>query len=281
MKHELRRHVAPQGLGLLEGLRLLWAERSLAWVLIRQELRSRYLGSSLGGAWNWIMPLLMLGVYALVFGGVLKARWPMARSESAVEFVATLFAGLLVVNVFAEMVGRAPGVLAANANLIKKMVFPVELLPVSLAGVALFNGLLSLLLLMLLLGLVDGQVWAAWWVLPVVLVPVVIQGLGVAWAVSACAVFVRDTGPLVQAALAALVFLTPVFYPLTAVPESWRDWVLLNPLTSTVEQLRAAAIYGVWPDPVVLVRDWLLSLVMALSGLWLFRRLRDGFADVL
>lgn len=278
-----RSDMAPssQATGFVAALKALGSQRRLTVMLVQQELQARYAGASLGGLWNWLMPLVMLGVYALVFGQILQARWPMARTDSHAEFVATLFAGLLVVNLFNDMVGRAASLLPGHANLIKKVVFPVQVLPMGLAGVAILNAAIALVLLAGLQLLSQGQVWASWLALPLILLPVVLLGLGCTWWVSASAVFLRDLGPLVQAFLSALVFLTPVFYPLSALPERWRGWMSLNPLAVAVEQLRAAAIYGQWPQ----WNEWAWaagsSAVVALVGLWWFDRLRDGFADVL
>lgn len=267
--------------GLLPALQGLVRERRLCMVMVRQELNNRYLGASLGGVWNWLMPLLMLAVYALVFGQVLQMRWPQARSNSPMEFVATLFAGLLVINLFSDMVGRAAGSLPGQANLIKKVVFPVQILALGLAGGALVNAAVSVALLVGVLLLSGAEVWSSWLAMPLVLLPVVLLALGWTWLISASAVYVRDIGPVVQALLSALVFLTPVFYPLSAIPESWRGWVGGNPLAVAVEQLRGAAIYGLWPQWDAWAWSMLVSVLIALAGLWWFERVRDGFADVL
>ncbi len=267
--------------GVWRALKVMWREKKLCAVMFRQELRARYLGSSLGGAWNWLMPLMMLAVYALVFGQVLQAKWPQARTESQLEFVATLFAGLLVINFFADMVSRAANSLAGHANLIKKVVFPVQILAVGLAGVASVNALVSVLLLLGLLLVSGAPVWLSWMALPVILLPVGLLGLACTWVVSASAVYIKDIGLVVQAVLTALVFLTPVFYPMSAIPESWRTWMALNPLALVVEQLRGAALHGQWPQWDVWALLMLASALLAVLGLWWFERLRDGFADVL
>ena len=267
--------------GVARSLREIFAQWRLCLVLVRQELHARYVGSVLGGLWTILLPLLLLAVYALVFGQILQTKWPQAKTNSQTEFVATLLAGMLVVNLFVEMVGRSATLLQSNANLIKKVRFPIQLLPIVLAGAALVNTLISALLLAGLQWVVHGSLEGLWWALPIILLPVVLLALGFAWWVSATVVYLRDLVPLVQTSLSALFFLTPVFYPLSAVPKVWQPWLAANPLALAVEQMRATLIYRVQPDWSTWSMSLIASIALALAGLWWFERVREGFADVL
>jgi lipopolysaccharide transport system permease protein len=266
---------------ILYSLLQIWEQRRLCAVLVRQDLQARYVGSVLGGLWTLLLPLLMLAVYTLVFGQILQTKWPQAQTSSSSEFVATLLAGMMVVSLFVEVGSRATGLLQGHANLIKKVRFPIQLLPVMLVCVALVNTMISALLLAVLQVLALGSLHNTWWALPLILLPVVLLSMACAWWVSATVLYVRDVIPLVQTGLSALFFLTPVFYPLSAVPKAWQQWLALNPLALAVEQTRAALIYGVQPDWLHWTVSLATAMVLALLGLWWFERLREGFADVL
>jgi lipopolysaccharide transport system permease protein len=252
----------------------------IAKTLIQQDLLSRYKGSVLGALWNWVLPLLMLGIYAFVFGSILKTKWPGLAETSELAFATNIFSGLLLVNLFADIVGRAPTLVVSNANLIKKVAFPVQLLPLGLAGSALVNAAVSSLFLLLLILLTGGSPSFAWLFIPVVLCIVVLHALGFAWAISACAAYLRDLAPVTVAALAALMFLTPVFYPISAVPQHWVALIYFNPLTAPVEMFRLVVVNGVFPDVSTLLTGFVASIFVAWTGKVIFNRLQEGFADV-
>jgi lipopolysaccharide transport system permease protein len=247
--------------------------------LVRREILGRYRGSFLGLLWSFVTPVLMLTVYTFVFGMIFRSRWT-ADGESRFEFALVLFAGLIVFNLFSECVTRAPGLVLANVNYVKKVIFPLEILPWVVLGSALFHAAISLLVLAGALALTQG-LHPTILLLPLVLAPLLLLILGLSWLLAALGVFVRDIGQFINLAMTALLFLSPIFYPASALPESVRDWLFLNPLTFMIEQTRAVLIWGKWPDWGGLGLYALLMLPVAWLGFAWFQRTRKGFADVL
>ena len=257
----------------------LWGNRELIAQLTRREVLSRYRGSVLGLAWSFFNPLLMLVVYTFVFSVVFKARWGLGE-ESKADFAIVLFVGMIVHGLFAECVNRAPGLILANANYVKKVVFPLEILPWVAAGSALFHSAVSIVVL--LMAQVVFQQALAWTIvfLPVVLLPLLLATMGIAWFLSSIGVYVRDVGQTIGIFTLVLLFLSPVFYPVDALPEDYRILLLLNPLTFVIEDARRVLIWGQAPNWTALMIYASASLVVAWLGFWWFQRTRRGFADV-
>lgn len=258
----------------------LWHNRSLIRVLVVREVAGRYRGSILGILWSFFNPVFMLAVYTFVFSVVFKARWG-TGGESRAEFALILFAGLLVFNLFAECVNRAPSLILANTNYVKKVVFPLEILPWVAFGAALFHTLVSFAVWLLFSFWVIGVPHATLLLLPLVLAPLALLVMGLSWFLAALGVFLRDVAQIVGVMTTILMFLTPIFYPVSAIPERYRFFLYLNPLTFIVEQTRDLLIFG---GGLAWGRMTLLS-VAAFFVAWLgfawFQKTRKGFADVL
>lgn len=258
-----------------------WRFRSILRQFVRREIVGRYRGSMLGIGWAFVTPLLMLGVYTFVFVGVFKSRWPGAEAAGGVAFALRLFAGLMIFNLFAEVVGRAPSLILEQPNLVKKVVFPLELLPFVSLGSALFHLLLGIGILLSGIQLFETQLPATAWLLPIVILPLLPLLLGLTWLLAALGVFVRDIATLVGLAINLLLFLSPVFYSADSLAPRWRFWMLLNPLAATIENVRAVLFAGSFPD----WSHWAISLAagvgLSLAGAWVFKNTRNGFADVL
>ncbi|OGT74987.1 MAG: sugar ABC transporter permease [Gammaproteobacteria bacterium RIFCSPLOWO2_02_FULL_57_10] len=261
--------------------RSLWQHRDLIMQMIRREVVGRYRGSIMGLAWSFFNPILMLAVYTFVFSVVFKARWGMDAEESRYGFAIALFVGMIVHGLFAEVLNRAPALILSNVNYVKKVIFPLEILPVVGMGAALFHTLISLGVLLAAILLVNGN--PAWTVIffPLVILPLLIATLGIAWFLASFGVFVRDVGQTVGIFTTVMLFISPVFYPVSALPERFQFWLMLNPLTFVIEQSRAVIIFGRLPDWTGLAIYAAASLVMAWSGFWWFQKTRKGFADVL
>ena len=259
----------------------LWQHRDLIMQMTRREVVGRYRGSIMGLAWSFFNPILMLVVYTFVFSVVFKARWGMGVEESQTGFAIMLFMGMIVYGLFAEMVNRAPGLILSNANYVKKVVFPLEILPVVGMGAALFHTLISLGVLLAAILLINGSmVWTAIF-FPLVISPLLIATLGVAWFLASLGVFVRDVGQTVGIFTTVMMFISPVFYPVSALPEKFQVWLMLNPLTFVIEQSRAVMIIGNQPDWAGLGVYAVASLGVAWAGYCWFQKTRKGFADVL
>lgn len=255
--------------------------RSLIWQMTRREVVGRYRGSLMGLAWSFFNPLLMLVIYTFVFSVVFKARWGVGGEESRADFAIILFVGMIVHGLFAECINRAPGLILSNVNYVKKVVFPLEILPWVALGSALFNSLVSTVVLMLAQLIINQSLpWTSVF-FPLVLLPLVFAGMGFAWFLAALGVFVRDIGQVTGIFTTVLMFMSPVFYPMSALPKEYQVWLQLNPLTLIIEESRKILILGSLPDWPSIGITLLAGLAIASAGFWWFQKTRKGFADVL
>lgn len=265
----------------LTAARQLWSHRRLVRQFVRREVQARYRGSVLGLLWTFLHPLLLLAIYTFVFGLVFRVRWPQFATGRLSDFALVLFCGLLVLNLFAECLTRAPGLVLSQPGFVKKVVFPLEVLPVVALGSALFNAVVGLLVLLLSnLGLNGRLPWTVLLV-PLVLLPVILLTLGLTWTLASLGVFLRDLPHIVGLMLQVLTFLTPIFYPVEALPEWARPVILANPLTPAVDDLRRVALWGRLPDWPRLAVSLAAGAAMAAAGYAWFARTRRAFADVL
>lgn len=257
-----------------------WREKTVFWQFLRREVLGRYRGSLLGMAWAFLMPLLMMAVYTFVFVGVFKARWPGAEAAGGIAFALRLFAGLIVFNLFSEVIGRAPLLVLEQPNLVKKVVFPLELLAFVSLGSALFHFCVSAFIL--LAGMVIFEQSLDWHVLllPVMLIPLLPLLLGLAWLLSALGVYLRDIAPVVGLGVSFLMFLSPVFYSLQSLSSQWQFWMALNPLTPVIENVRGVIFLNASPDWVAWWMALSVNLLIVFLGAYIFALLRKGFADV-
>lgn len=258
----------------------LWRHRFLVATLIKREIVGRYRGSIFGILWSLFNPIFMLTVYTFVFSVVFKARWN-AGSESKTEFALVLFAGLIVFNLFAECFNRAPGLILANVNYVKKVVFPLEILPWVTLGSAIFHACISLgvwlTAYLLLYGLPHGTVL----LLPLVALPLVLFILGITWGLASLGVYLRDVSQFIGLITTVLMFLSPIFYPVSALPERYRPLLHLNPLTPAIEQTRNVLFWGTAPNPASIMGYIVIAAGIAWVGFAWFQKTRNGFADVL
>lgn len=249
--------------------------------MTKRQLALRYKGSILGWLWSLVQPLMMLVVYAFVFGIIFKARWGTTPEGGTVSFAAIMFCGMATFNLFSETVNSAAPVILQHANLVKKVVFPLEILPIVQLTSAVILSLVWFTLLFAGAAALGGSFHASMLLLPLLLVPVLLLALGVAFFVAAASVYVRDTPHLVGVATQILFFLTPILYPVDLVPAHLR-WVLaLNPLSPMVEEVRKATLFGIWPDWSVFSWNMLIAFVVCRLGLCWFLKTKKGFADVL
>jgi lipopolysaccharide transport system permease protein len=257
-----------------------WRYASLIGQFARREIDARYRQSLLGAVWAFVTPLLMLGVYTLVFRFVFKLRWGSAGDESDLTFALRLFAGLAVFNFFAECVNRAPRLILDQPHLVKKVIFPLEILPWISAVAALANLAVSLLLLLLFGAWDQGGLPPSALALPLVLLPLLPLCLGLGWLLAAVGTYVRDVGQVLGMLVSLLMFLSPVFFPVEALPAALRPWMFLNPLALPITQTRQVLLDGQWPDGSALLLHFLVCCLLALLGAVFFRAARKGFADV-
>jgi len=251
----------------------------LAWQLASREAVGRYRGSVMGLAWAFLSPLIMLAIYTFVFSVIFQVRWG-AGEENRAVFALNLYAGIIVHAIFAESLNRATGLLRGNVNFIKKVVFPLWILPIVVLAGSVYHAAISLLVLLLAGLVVTGALPITAIALPLVLLPFLLLVLGGAWIIAALGVYLRDIAQLVPVVTMAAMFLAPVFYPAEMIPADYRQWLLLNPLTFVIEQTRGVLLQGVWPDFAGLLEYSAAAALVAIAGYGFFRRLQRGFADV-
>lgn len=273
--------VARSAFDVAAAARSLWAQRQLIRQFVRREVQGRYRGSTLGLLWSFVNPLLLLALYTFVFGLVFRARWPQFTSGRLSEFALVLFCGLLVLNLFGECLSRSPGLVLGQPSYVKRVVFPLEILPVVAVGNALFNGGVGLIVLVLANLTLNGELPWTLVFTPLVLLPIVLLTLGVSWTLASLGVFLRDLPYVVALLLQILTFATPIFYPVEALPDWARPIILANPLTPAVDDLRRVALWGQMPDWPRLAVSLLGGVTVLVLGHAWFARTRRAFADVL
>lgn len=253
---------------------------ALAWPLAKRDVMARYRGSVMGLAWALLAPLAMVLVYALVFRGVFQARWGTGSADAGgFAYVARLFAGLMVFQAVAEVATRASRLVQDNANLVKRVVFPLELLALALLlQVGVHSAVQAAVLGLLLLALGEGA-RVTWLLLPLAAAWLLLLQYTLALALAAAGAYLRDLQHAVPVAMTGLLFLSPVFYPTEAAPAVLKVLLVLNPVSTPIELARAA-----WFGDAV---DWAVAgwqgaalLMAAVGARWLFKRLRPGFPDL-
>ncbi len=263
-------------------MRDLWRQRRLIWQFTLRDLQGRYRGSYLGLLWALITPLLMLAVYSVVFNKIFHARWS-DQPQQLGDFALTLFSGLIAYNVFGETATMAPRVILANPNFVKKVVFPLEVLPAALVGSALLHSFLSLIIAAAGLLLAGHGLHASLLLLPLAYLPLVALSLGVGWVLASLGVFIRDIGNLAGIVVQLLFFLTPITYPLSALSQmpAWAKWLMaLNPLAVIVESFRRTINWGQGPPWTAWGLCTAGCVLFMLGGYWWFNKIKPAFADV-
>ena len=251
----------------------------LIWPLAKRELAARYRGSALGLVWALLTPLVMIVIFTFIFAGIFNARF--GRTGSTWDYALYLFCGLLPWTAFQESLNLASNVIVANANLVKRVAFPLETLPVAQTLAAHAAQMFGTIVLVVAALVLHGQLhWTLLW-LPVLLVPQLLATLGAAWFVASLGVFVRDTTQAIGLALMAWMYLTPIIYPETIVPERYRAFLNLNPFTPLVRNYRRIMLEGVMPDWRGLLYFTAFALLLFIFGYWWFAKTRRNFADVI
>jgi lipopolysaccharide transport system permease protein len=265
--------------------RSLAQNRGLILSLIQREVAMRYKGSFIGLGWYVVNNLVMLLIYTVVFGSIFNVRWPSTSTARDTPTIATfalmLFAGLIVYNIAAECLVRAPTLILSNVNYVKKVVFPLEALPVVSLGVALFNAAIGLLVLVVMAVMVGSPPAATAVLAPLVILPLLPLILGLSWFLASAGVYIRDIAQVVALLTNILLFLSPIFYPKSAMPGMLRVVVILNPITVPVEELRRVMFEGVMPDWLSLAFLTAAGLCVAALGYFWFEKTKRGFGDVL
>ena len=255
--------------------------RRLIYQMIKRDVVGRYKGSMFGLAWSFFNPILMLAIYTFVFSVVFTVKWGGGAAENKAEFALILFAGMVVFALFSEVINRSPTIIVGNANYVKKVVFPLELLPIISMGSAIFHAFVSLLILLSAFILVNGYLpWTIVY-LPLIFAPLVALTLGFSWFLASIGVYIRDIGQTVGLITTMLMFVSPIFYPLSSLSEELRSWVSLSPVSFIIEQVRTVLIFSMQPNWFGLVLYTFIAIIIMWLGFAWFQKTRKGFADVL
>lgn len=248
--------------------------------LVKRDISSRYKDSMIGGVWAFVAPLIMLAVYTFVFSMVFQARWG-GGDTGRTAFALNLFIGIILHGVLAESMSRAPTIMQQHASYVKKIIFPLWLLPVVPVISGTFHALISLFVLLLAVLFFQGLwPWQSLF-LPFVFLPIVFFALGFSWLIAGVGVYLRDITQIMPMFITIMMFMAPIFYPASAIPEQYRNWLLLNPLTYAVEMGRSVLFLGQLPSISAYSIYLGVAVLFAAAGLWFFSRVRKGFADVL
>jgi lipopolysaccharide transport system permease protein len=246
--------------------------------LTKRELAARYRGSVLGVAWAMVTPVVMISIFTFIFAGIFGARF--GANGSAWDFALYLFCGLLPWTAFQEAVQHSTQTVVAHTNLVKRVVFPLEILPVALVLTALVNQMFGTLALVVAAIIIRGELHATLLWLPVLVLPQLILTLGVAWLVASLGVFLRDIVQGISLLLTAWLYLTPIIYPESVVPARFRPFIAANPFTHLIRSYRRIMLEGAMPDWRGLAYFTIFALVFFIFGYWWFARTRKNFADV-
>jgi lipopolysaccharide transport system permease protein len=279
--------ISPQGesiRGFFNPFRIgthLWKYRDLIRQLTWREVVGRYKGSFIGMGWSFIQPLVMLCVYTFVFSVIFKARWGVGADEGKAAFALTLFMGLITFSVFSEVANSAPTLVLGNVNYVKKVVFPLEILPLVRLSSVLINALFSLGVLFIGILIINHCIhWTAL-LLPLIWLPMIIFTLGCGYFLASLGVFVRDMGAVIGVLTTMLFFLTPIFYPIRAVPERLHIVYRMNPLAIFVEDARRVVLWGQLPDWPWFCLGMVFSVAVLMFGFLWFMKSKKAFADVI
>jgi lipopolysaccharide transport system permease protein len=267
--------------GRWAALDFMSSHRGLIFQLTRREIAGRYRGAYLGIFWSLINPLVMLAVYTLVFGGIFNGKFTQSGKETAIDFALGLFCGMNLFNFFVEVVSRSPALILSNPNFVKKVVFPLEVLSVVAVLAALFHLAIATLPLILGLLIAHGSLpWGTLLLVPIV-IPLILGTLGMSWLLAALGVFIRDLQAAVTPALTILMFLSCIFYPLSAVPQMLRPFIQLNPMADLIQSARDAVMLNAIPDWRIWIGLLGSGIILFGLGLWVFRSCRGAFADTI
>ena len=257
-----------------------WHNRTLIKQLVKKEIYGKFQETHLGFFWVVFEPLLMLAVYTFVFRVIFNRQW-LSETETTLEFSAILFSGLLLFNFFRETVNSAPRLIIKNTNYVKKVVFPLEILPLVSVLTSLYHLFISMLILIVIYIIAYGQPNLAVLYTPLILLPYILIVFGVSLFLSSTGVYIRDVAQIVAMIVMGSLFLSAIFYPIESVPEKYQIWFYFNPIAFTVDQFRSAFMWGESPELKWFAVYYPVSIVISWLGFFWFQKTRKGFSDVL
>lgn len=261
-------------------LKTLYNNNYLLKQLVKKDITQRYQGSVLGILWSIIVPILMLVIYTIIFSEVFQARWDIDTSDKY-QFALVLFCGLSAFNMVSEVMNRATSLIASNTNYVKKVIFPLEILPVVTMCSALFNCIISFSILILAKLVIYHNVSKTLYMIVLAMIPLIILSVGLGLFISALSVYLKDVANVISVFVTVLMYLSPVFFPLSGVPERFRRFCEMNPMTYIIENFRNVVLYGEYLNLKFFVISCVVAIAFYFIGKTVFMRAKEGFADVL
>ncbi|WP_284194167.1 ABC transporter permease [Vibrio zhanjiangensis] len=259
----------------------LLKNKNLIYQLCKRDILSRYRGTAIGLAWSVFIPILMLALYTFVFSFVFKARWGDATDLPKEIYALVLYTGMIVHALFTECLSRSATLMHSNISYVKKVVFPLDTLSWVVFLSSLFQAFIGIFLLLLANLFITGNLFLTILFIPIVLIPLFLIIMGISWFISSVGVYFRDVSHLTGVCSTVLMFASPIFYPVTMLPENIRPFIYLNPLTYFIEETRNIILWGEFPAPENLIVSYIIAVPIAVFGFSFFQRTRRGFADVL
>lgn len=248
--------------------------------LIIKDFREKYKGSVLGVLWSIIIPLFMMVIYTFVFSEIFQPVWS-AQPSSKFEYALIIFCGLSAFNMFSEVMTRSTGIISENVNYVKKVIFPLELLPMTVSIVAFVNCIISYVILLVGNFILTQTIYITSFEMIFLLIPLLLTCLGISYALAALSVYFKDIVNAISVVVMILMYASPIFYSLEAAPKLIQFIAFVNPLAYIIENARKVCIYGEHMN----INNYLISLVVSgiilFVGYQIFDRLKVGFADVL
>ena len=255
------------------------AHRSLIWELTKREVMGRYRGASFGLLWSLISPFLLLGVYSFAFGSVMKGRWPQGGDQHS--FTLILFVGLIVHGFFSEVIMRGPMLVTGNSSYVKRIIFPLDILPWPMILSALFHLLANFLVFLVLRLVLEKHLDASVILFPIIVLPLVVMAFGVSWLLAALGVYFRDVTQITSVLSTALLFTSSAVMPISSVSPALRPLFMINPITFIIDQARNVVLWDTMANWEGLGLYMLLAMLVAFVGFTWFAATRRGFADVI
>lgn len=258
----------------------LWEFREMILSFANRDFNAAHRGTLLGAIWSVISPLIMLAVFTFVFGFIFRGRFNIEIQETPLEYAIALFVGISFFNCIGQALGTAPSIIASNASYVKSGLFPLEILPLAATIHMFYNFLISLGLCFLAFFLSHGYLHLTSLVIFPLMISIILLALGITWMLASLSVFVRDVAAIVPPMTLVLMFMSSVFFPISFVPEKVRWVVLINPISSIIDQARTTFVYGAAPNFIVIAIVFIVSFFVALFGYAFFVRSKPAFADL-
>lgn len=260
-------------------LKNLYKHRELIWNFAKRNLIGRYKGSYLGILWSFLDPLFMLCIYTFVFGIIFGVKLPADIGTSS--FAIFLFSGLIPWRAFSESLNTSTGIIISNVNLVKKVIFPLEIFSTSTVISSIINSFFSMTILFIGMLILDHRIPLTFLYLFIIFIPQILFTTGLCWFLSSIGVFLRDIKSIVSVILMAWMYMTPIFYPVERIPEKFRLIMNLNPMHVIVTNYRRVLLMGVSPDWFWLTFVTITGIIFSILGYTWFMKSKGAFADVI